>query len=63
MQTKKWTVTSQLINGQMMYAVCRVKDITKTVNIGNLDFATGYIESKLDAERIAKNLNGGNSND
>lgn len=63
MQTKKWTVTCQLINGKMMYAVCRVKDLRKTLHRNNLDFATGYIESKLDASRIAKNLNGGNSND
>ena len=60
---QKWTVTSNFIGGKMMYAVCRVKDITKTVHSGNLEFATGYIESKLDAERIAKNLNGGKSND
>lgn len=63
MQKQKWTVTSQLINGQMMYAVCRVKDLRKTLHRNNLDFATGYIESKLEAEKIAKNLNGGNSND
>ena len=61
MQKQKWTVTSQLINGKMMYAVCRVKDITKTVHSGNLDFATGYMENKADAEKIVKNLNGGNN--
>lgn len=59
---KEWTVTSNLLGGKMMYAVCRVKDFRKPVHSGNLEFATGYMESKSDAERIAKNLNGGKSN-
>lgn len=60
MQKQKWTVTSQLINGTMMYAVCRIKDFTQPVHSGNLEFATGYIKRKLEAEKIAKNLNGEN---
>lgn len=56
-ELRKWTVTSNFINGQYMYAVCRIKNPNEIVHSGNLEFATGYIESKEEAERIAKNLN------
>ena len=59
---RAWTITSQFICGKMMYAVCRVKDVSKPVHSGNLEFATGYIESKAEAEKIANNLNGGKLN-
>lgn len=56
-ELKKWTVTSNFIGVKYMYAVCRVKDPSKPIHSGNLEFATGYMDSKEEAERIAKNLN------
>lgn len=54
---KTWTVTSHLINGKMMYAVCRMKDFTKPVHGDNVEFATGYLETIQEANQIAKKLN------
>lgn len=56
---RNWTVTSQFICGKLMYAVCRVKNVSRPIHSGNLEFATGYIESKEEAEKIANNLNEG----
>jgi len=56
---KKWTVTIKVKCGKVKFAVCRVKDITKPISKDNLEFATDYIDSEVEAEKIAFELNGG----
>lgn len=55
--TGKWNVTSNPIGGDIMYAVYRLRDINAVDHSGNRELATGYMESREDAEKIAAELN------
>ena len=52
-----WKVTTNCIDGEFMYAVCRIKNPNEPMHSGNLEFATSYMTNKQEAERIAENLN------
>lgn len=53
----KWMVVANPIGGQTMYAVYRVLNVRETAHSGNREYATGYMESCLEAKRIASGLN------
>lgn len=55
-----WKVTSNFIAGKILYAVFRIKDTSQILHSGNMEYATGYMESKEDAQKIADKLNGAN---
>lgn len=55
--TGKWDITSNLIGGNMMYAVYRLRDVSAVDHSGNRELATGYIDSREEAEKIADKLN------
>lgn len=55
--TGKWAVTSNFISGKEQYAVCRLRDIQEVDHSGNREYATGYMESREQAEAIAESLN------
>jgi len=52
-----WKVTSNPINGETKYAVCRVLDVDAVDHSGNREFATEYMEDHDEAELIAQALN------
>lgn len=53
----KWKVTSQYIGDKKMYAVyCNINDFEPD-HSGNREYATGYLDSKEQAQRIADDLN------
>ncbi|MEG1965620.1 MAG: hypothetical protein RR064_05680 [Oscillospiraceae bacterium] len=53
----KWKVTLNLIGGDKMYAVYRLRDAAAVVHAGNMEFATGYMDDKQEAVAIAERLN------
>lgn len=53
----KWKVTANPIGGQTLYAVCRILDTGAVDHSGNREFATKYMNSRLEAQRIADRLN------
>lgn len=52
-----WKVTSNILDGQKMYAVYRLIDVDEVDHSGNREFATDYIKSKEKAVAIAQELN------
>lgn len=55
--TSEWRVTSNVINGETMYAVYRLIDVRAVDHSGNRELATGYLSDKTEAENIAIKLN------
>lgn len=53
----KWKVTSQYIGDKKMYAVYRNINDFEPDHSGNREYATGYLDSKEQAQRIADDLN------
>lgn len=53
----KWKVTSQYIGEQKMYAVYRNINDSEPDHSGNREYATGYLDSKEQAQRIADYMN------
>lgn len=52
-----WFVSTNVINGVEMHAVCRVIDKNKPMHSGNVEFATSYTINKAQAQKIADELN------
>ena len=57
MKMSKWKVTSQYIGDKKMYAVYRNINDFEPDHSGNREYATGYLDSKEQAQRIADDLN------
>lgn len=55
----EWRVTSNIIDGQKMYAVYRLIDAQKTDHSGNREYAGGYTPNREAALVLAQNLNKG----
>lgn len=53
-----WKITSNYIDGNKLYAVCRLIDADEVDHSGNRELATGYMADRAEAERIAAELNG-----
>lgn len=53
----EWRVTSQIINGETLYAVYRLYDKDGIDHSGNREFATGYTPDERKARTVAKKLN------
>lgn len=60
MAVGKWKVFSQMIEDEKNYIVGRVKDDTKPVHSGNVEYLAGhgYTTDREYCERMAKALNG-----
>lgn len=54
----KWKVTSNIIAGEKLYAVYRLKDANAVEHSGNRELAGEYVADRTAAELIAKILNG-----
>ena len=52
----EWRVTSQIINGETLYAVYRLYDKDGIDHSGNREFATGYTPDERKARAVAKKL-------
>ncbi len=55
--TGRWSRTANPVDGVMLHAVYRVKDITKVDGGGNREILTRYIPDKEKMERLAEELN------
>lgn len=53
----EWKVTSNLINGQKVYGVYRLRDINAVDHSGNRDYAGGYVDNREIAAIVAAELN------
>lgn len=53
----EWEMTSNYIDGQKLYAVYRLRDVSEIDHSGNREFATGYITDRDEAKCIANKLN------
>ena len=53
----KWKVTSNSINGEKMYAIFRLSDISAVDHSGNREYAGGYIADREMAQTAADALN------
>lgn len=53
----KWKVTSNYINGKKEYAVYRNIRDDEPDHSGNREYATGYMESREEAQKIADEKN------
>lgn len=53
----EWKVTSNYINKNNLYTVYRIRDNIEIDHSGNREFATGYMEDKEEAIKIAAKLN------
>ena len=60
MAVGKWKVFSQMIEDEKNYIVGRIKDDTKPVHSGNVEYLAGhgYTTDREYCERMAKALNG-----
>lgn len=60
MAVGKWKVFSQMIEDEKNYIVGRVKDDTKPLHSGNVEYLAGhgYTTDREYCERMAKALNG-----
>ncbi len=54
---EKWKVTSNIIGGKKAYAVYRIIRPQEVDHSGNREYASGYMDSRAEAERIAAELN------
>lgn len=52
-----WKVTSQHIGDRKMFAVYRLRDVNEVDHSGNREYATDYMEDRMDALVIAQDLN------
>lgn len=57
MNCGKWKVTSNQIGDKLMYAVVRIKDINELDHSGNREYATGFMDDKQEAQKIADQMN------
>ena len=57
MNCGKWKVTSNPIGDKLMYAVVRIKDVNEVDHSGNREYATGFMEDKQEAQKIADRMN------
>ena len=55
----EWKVTSNSINGQMMYAAYRLKNKLDVDHSGNREYAGGYVSNREAAAIVAAELNKG----
>lgn len=53
----EWKVTTNIINGETMYAVYRMKDMSAVDHSGNREYAGEYIDNGDAAQLIADVLN------
>lgn len=53
----KWKITSNYINGKKEYAVYRNIRDDEPDHSGNREYATGYMESREEAQKIADEKN------
>lgn len=53
----KWNVTSNMIGGEKMYAVYRLRDVNEVDHSGNREFAGGWTDSRSAAQALADTLN------
>ena len=53
----EWKVTSNIIGGEKMYAVYRLKDINAVDHNGNREYAGGYTANRDKCVAIAAALN------
>lgn len=53
----KWEITSNYINGKKEYAVYRNIRDDEPDHSGNREYATGYMESREEAQKIADEKN------
>ena len=53
----KWEITSNYINGKEKYAVYRNIRDDEPDHSGNREYATGYMESREEAQKIADEKN------
>ena len=53
----KWKISKNPVGGKMLYGVYRLYDIQKIDHSGNRELFGGYVEDRIEAERIAEKLN------
>lgn len=53
----KWKITSQFLGEKKMFAVYRNLKDYEPDHSGNREYATGYMESKAQAQAIADEMN------
>lgn len=53
----KWKITSQFLGEKKMFAVYRNLKDDEPDHSGNREYATGYMESKEQAQEIADEMN------
>lgn len=53
----EWKVTSNVIDGEKMYAVYRLRDVNEVDHSGNREYAGGYVEYYDAAQTAADQLN------
>ena len=54
---EKYRVTKNVIGGEAMYAVYRIRRPEEVDHSGNREYATEYMDDRSCAEAIAKELN------
>ena len=52
-----WGDGREIGTGERLYAVYRLRDENAIDHSGNREFATGYMEDKAEAQRIADRMN------
>lgn len=57
MKCSRWKVTSNLIGGDKMYAVYRLRDINAVDHSGNREYAGGWTSNREGAQIVADQLN------
>ena len=53
----EWRVTSNIIGDRKMYAVYQIIDTSEEDHSGNRNFASGFLESREEAQALADILN------
>lgn len=56
MDCGKWRVSTNRIGDNWMYIVFRLRDVNAVDHSGNREYATGYMDSKQEAQKIADEL-------
>ena len=52
-----WVVVSNIIGGEKMYAVARIRNINETLHSGNIGYSEyGYMRDREDAENLVLKL-------
>jgi hypothetical protein len=52
-----WKVTSNVIGGEKMYAVYRLRDISAIDHSGNREICGGWLKKEAEATKLAEVLN------